>query len=129
MRFTTHVILVLACIVGAMAGGLAEAGAAPQDASAGEGASVEAGGPVLVPPISFEFATREEGHELRITDVHLVIVRPGVGKLFEGVSEGPFLVASLPDGRYEVVASHEGRAQRVALTVLQGQPRTVTLYW
>lgn len=79
--------------------------------------------------ISFEFAAREEGHELRLTDVHLLVLCPIAGKVFDGVSEGPFLVVALPDGRYEVVASHEGRAQRVALTVSRGQPRRVMLYW
>lgn len=80
-------------------------------------------------PISFEFATREEGQELRLADVHLVVVCPVIGKVFEGISDGPFLVATLPDGRYEVVASREGRAHRVALTVSRGEPRSVTLYW
>ena len=73
-------------------------------------------------PVSFVFATREEGHELLLTDVHVVIVCPVVGKLFEGVSEGPFLIANVPDGRYEVIASHEGRAQRIALTVAHDEP-------
>ena len=82
-----------------------------------------------VVPVSFQFATREEGHELRLTNVHVVVRCPVSGKLFEGVSEGPFLVANLPDGNFEVVASHEGRARHVALSVAHGEPRNVAIYW
>ena len=80
-------------------------------------------------PVSFQFATREEGHELLLTNVHVVVRCPVAGKLFEGVSDGPFLVANLPDGRYDVVASHEGQARHVALSVARGEPRHVAIYW
>jgi hypothetical protein len=80
-------------------------------------------------PVSFQFATREEGHELLLTNVHVVVLCPVSGKLFEAVSDGPFLVANLPDGDFEVVASHEGRAQRVALSVARGEARRVAIYW
>ena len=82
-----------------------------------------------VVPVSFVFATREEGHELRLTDVHLVILCPVVGRLFEAVSEGPFLVANVPAGRYEVIASHDGQARRIPLTVTRGESRQVSIYW
>ncbi len=81
-----------------------------------------------VVPVSFVFATREEGHELLLNDVHVVIICPVAGPLFDGVSEGPFLIANVPDGRYEIVASHDGRARRLALTVA-GEPRRVSIYW
>ena len=84
---------------------------------------------VGVVPVSFVFATREEGHELRLTDVHLVILCPVVGRVFEAVSEGPFLIANVPAGRYEVIASHEGQARRIPLTVTRGESRQVSIYW
>jgi len=91
--------------------------------------SIGAGVAAAVVPVSFSFVTREEGHELLLTDVHVVIHCAVGGKVFEGVSEGPFLVAGVPDGRYEVVASHEGRPQRVAFTVARGEPHRVFLTW
>lgn len=91
--------------------------------------AVESRAGVGVVPVSFVFATREEGHELRLTDVHLVILCPVVGRLFEAVSEGPFLTANLPAGRYEVIASHEGRARRIPLTVARGETRQVSIFW
>lgn len=80
-------------------------------------------------PVSFQFATREEGHDLLLTNVHVVVRCPVAGKLFEGVSDGPFLVANLPDGHYDVVASHEGEARHLALSVARGEPRHVAIYW
>ena len=79
--------------------------------------------------MSFQFATREEGHELLLTNVHVVVLCAVSGKLFEAVSDGPFLLAHLPNGNYEVVASHEGQAQHVALSVVRGEPRRVAIYW
>jgi hypothetical protein len=80
-------------------------------------------------PVSFQFATREEGHELLLTNVHVVVLCPVSGKRFEAVSDGPFIVANLPNGDYEVIASHEGRAQHVALSIARGEPRRVAIYW
>ena len=91
--------------------------------------AVGSGVGVGVVPVSFVFATREEGHELRLTDVHLVILCPVAGRLFEAVSEGPFLTANVPAGRYEVIASHDGQARRIPLTVTRGESRQVSIYW
>ena len=94
-----------------------------------EAQSIDVGIVAALVPVSFSFVTREEGHELLLTDVHVVIHCAVGGKVFEGVSEGPFLVTSVPDGRYEVVASHEGRPQRTAFTVARGEPHRVSLTW
>ncbi|HVE48163.1 MAG TPA: hypothetical protein VNG69_00935 [Casimicrobiaceae bacterium] len=80
-------------------------------------------------PISFRFLTREEGHEILLSDVHVTIAHPIQGKVIDTVSNGPYLVAMVPAGRYEVVASHEGRARRVALTIAPASPQSVSLYW
>lgn len=86
-------------------------------------------GAVWTAPISFQFTTRSEGHDIALTDVHVTIACAVGGKLFEAVSEGPFLIANLPEGRYDVVAWHEGRARRVALVVAGAEPRQVALRW
>ena len=80
-------------------------------------------------PVSFRFMTREEGHEILLSDVHVRIAHPVQGTLFEGVSNGPFLIAYVPIGQYEVAASHEGRMQRVVLTVARAEPSSLSLFW
>src|SRR5918993_453975 len=100
---------------------------APLRADADEPAQwIDVGIVAALVPVSFSFVTREEGHELLLTDVHVVIHCAVGGKVFQGVSEGPFLVTGMPDGRYEAVASHEGRPQRVAFTVARGEPLRIS---
>lgn len=79
--------------------------------------------------VSFRFLTREEGHEILLSDVHVRISDPLGTPLFEGVSNGPFLLAFVPAGRYEVSASHDGRVKRMNLIVAHTAPRSVSLYW
>lgn len=80
-------------------------------------------------PVSFRFLEEEEGHEIALTDVHVVIVTPLGHPLFEAVSDGSFLMANVPFGRYDVIASHAGRAQRVALDVARDDALLVAIHW
>jgi len=79
--------------------------------------------------VSFRFLTREEGHEILLSDVHVTIRHPVEGTLVDTVSNGPYLVAFIPAGRYEVAATHEGRERRMNLTIPRAEPRSVALYW
>lgn len=80
--------------------------------------------------VSFRFAAREEGHELALTDVHVVFDDAAtLVRVLSAVSDGPFLVASVPQGRYRVTATHEGRAQVVELHVAPGARARLTFYW
>ena len=127
----TLAALVVAVVVAAPPGVCANGGerAGAPDLAREAQPAVEPGPAAGFVPVSFVFATREEGHELRLTNVHLVIHCPVVGRLFEAVSEGPFLVANVPAGRYEIVASHDGHARRMPLTVTRGEPREVSIFW
>ena len=50
--------------------------------------SIDAGVAAAVVPVSFSFVTREEGHELLLTDVHVVIHCAVGGKIFEARVRG-----------------------------------------
>ena len=43
--------------------------------------------------------------------------------------QGPIFLARLPDGRYTVVAEHEGRRQSKQVEVRQGRTSTVNFLW
>ena len=43
--------------------------------------------------------------------------------------QGPIFLARLPDGRYTVVAEHEGRRQTKQVDVRQGRTNTVNFLW
>ena len=81
-------------------------------------------------PVSFQFSEREEGHERLVTDVHLTIDDAATHvRVVAAVSDGPFLLASVPAGCYQVTATHAGRAQVVTLVVERGEPLRVAFYW
>jgi hypothetical protein len=79
--------------------------------------------------VSFRFLKREEGHEFLVDEVHVTIVHPVRGTLLDAVSNGPYLTARVPAGRYEISASHAGRTQRVSVILAGREPRSLAFYW
>lgn len=115
---------------------LAGLAAAPADEPAlGAGQSLAsaapalAAGPVDRSPVSFRFVAREEGHEILLTDVHVTIRHAVEGTLVDAVSNGPYLVAFIPAGRYEVAATHDGKLRTMTLTIPRAEARSVAFYW
>ncbi len=85
---------------------------------------------VEILPVSFQFAERDEGHARLVTDVHVTIDDAAThARVVAAVSDGPFLLASVPVGCYQVTATHAGRAQVVTLVVERGEPLRVAFYW
>jgi hypothetical protein len=85
---------------------------------------------VEILPVSFQFAERDEGHERLVTDVHVTMDDAAThARVVAAVSDGPFLLASVPAGCYQVTATHAGRAQGVTLVVERGAPLRVAFYW
>ena len=51
-----------------------------------------------------------------------VIIKDGQGKtVLETSSDGPFMLVSLPNGRYTVSASYQGRSQQHAVSISQSE--------
>jgi hypothetical protein len=59
-----------------------------------------------------------------------VVVRDAAGRtLFETSLDGPWLLARLPPGRYELVATVGGKSQTRTFTVPASGRREIFLYW
>ncbi len=102
--------------------------------AAGAGPVPHAAPPAIDPrasgDVAFRFGARAEGHDLPLTDVHVAFDDAvTLVRVHAAVSDGPFLVASVPQGRYRVTASHAGRAQVIDLDVAPGEALRVALYW
>ncbi|MBF8178361.1 hypothetical protein [Herminiimonas contaminans] len=53
-----------------------------------------------------------------------VCIRNKVGKaVLDGISEGPFLLANLPDGSYQVVVSEDGNSKPERVLIKKGTHR------
>jgi hypothetical protein len=59
-----------------------------------------------------------------------VVVRDAAGRTaLETSLDGPWLLARLPPGRYELVATYDGRSQTRTFTVPASGRREIFLYW
>lgn len=59
-----------------------------------------------------------------------VIIKDGQGNIvLQALSEGPFMLISLPNGRYMVSASYKGKSQQHAMTVSQSGHVHQTFSW
>jgi hypothetical protein len=59
----------------------------------------------------------------------VTISRPHGNAVLDTVTNGPFLLAQLPEGRYTVKAWHGDAAKEQTVTVAPGQTRRVTFSW
>ena len=65
-----------------------------------------------------------------VADVHVRLTRLDGGVVYEGDSEGPFLFARLPTGRYRLEAEYAGMTQMRTLDVAARQTQPlVYLHW
>ncbi|WP_019936743.1 carboxypeptidase-like regulatory domain-containing protein [Bordetella sp. FB-8] len=59
-----------------------------------------------------------------------VIIKDGQGNIvLQALSEGPFMLVSLPNGRYTVSASYQGKSQQHAMTVSRSRHVHQTFSW
>jgi len=81
-------------------------------------------------PATFEFAIKDHKGAEFASDVHLT-VRDGTGTalLDDVVAAGPFMVARLDPGTYEVEARLRGNTLRQTLHVMPGAPARLEFLW
>ena len=59
-----------------------------------------------------------------------VVIRDAGGNVvLEATSEGPYLLADLPPGRYQVTAIYQGEEKRANAEVVAGKPARLTFVW
>lgn len=80
-------------------------------------------------PLELLFAQKSSPNDVYLAGVK-VTVRDRAGKVvLDAVSEGPYLLAAMPAGRYQIEADHEGVAKRQSVEIRSGQHRRVVLVW
>lgn len=80
-------------------------------------------------PLSMEFAENQGGHADYVAGVD-VVVRDASGRTaLQATTDGPFMMAQLPPGRYTIEASLNGNTKRESVTIKGGAPAHATFVW
>jgi hypothetical protein len=80
-------------------------------------------------PLSMEFAENHGGHADYVAGVD-VVVRDASGRTaLQATTDGPFMLAQLPPGRYTIEASLDGNTKRESVTIKGGAPAHATFVW
>jgi hypothetical protein len=80
-------------------------------------------------PLALEFANAAKPRNEFAADVR-VVIRDAKGDIvLDTVSGGPFLLAKLPAGRYEIEATQAGRVLERHATIVEGKPMHVGFLW
>ncbi|MCJ0765656.1 carboxypeptidase-like regulatory domain-containing protein [Variovorax terrae] len=82
-------------------------------------------------PATLEFAVQDHGHSAFAANVHVTVRQAGHDEpvLRNVTAEGPFLMARLAPGHYEVEATLAGQTLRRTLTVQSGKPSRALFLW
>lgn len=81
-------------------------------------------------PLALEFVAREgDGHGAFLADVDVSIRDAGGNQVLRTRSDGPYLLARLPAGRYVITARHEDTPHERRITIPARGGRHVTFGW
>jgi hypothetical protein len=80
-------------------------------------------------PLSLEFVQAARPKAEYLADVH-VTIKDQTGKvLLQTVSDGPFLLAKLPDGKYTVSAENNDQTKTQHVVLAANKPEHVVFEW
>ena len=80
-------------------------------------------------PLSLEFVRKSKPHN-EFTANAKVVIRDASGKIaLDTVAQGPFLLAKLPSGRYDIQATLDGRTIERHASIVKGKSDHVDFRW
>jgi hypothetical protein len=80
-------------------------------------------------PLALEFAKQARPRAEFLSDIHVVIQDMKGNEVLNTTTQGPFLLARLPQGEYKVSASHNGQAKQSTVRVDNAAHRRVVFEW
>ena len=84
---------------------------------------------MALPDHNLKVLTAAERSGAFLAAVQVVVRDAGRRTVLETSLDGPWLLARLPPGRYELVATHDGKPQTRSFTVPASGRREIFLYW
>jgi len=80
-------------------------------------------------PLSMEFARTAQPRAEFYALVNVTIRDPQGQTVLSTVTEGPFLLANVPPGKYTVTAAIEGQAKQQSVVVDERRPEHIAFVW
>jgi hypothetical protein len=80
-------------------------------------------------PLALVFSSKAKPRDEFVSDVK-VMIRDAKGKtMLDAASTGPFLLARLPAGKYDIQATHGSKMLERHATVVEGKPMQLAFLW
>ncbi|WP_322999067.1 carboxypeptidase regulatory-like domain-containing protein [Castellaniella sp.] len=80
-------------------------------------------------PLSMTFDQMEQGKGDYVADVQVAITDAHGTPVLDTTAQGPYLLAKLPDGRYQVKATYQHRTQTRDVTIGGKTPEHLVFSW
>jgi hypothetical protein len=80
-------------------------------------------------PLSIEFTARAEPRDWLLANIEVTIKNQRGDTMLKTYSDGPILLAKLPDGRYTVTATDDGKSETKPVSVAAGKPEKLVFVW
>ncbi|HEX7272580.1 MAG TPA: carboxypeptidase regulatory-like domain-containing protein [Casimicrobiaceae bacterium] len=80
-------------------------------------------------PLSLEFVKHDNDRNDYLAGVNVTIKGKHGESDLSTVADGPYLLATLPDGRYEVSADHDGHMQTRNVVIAGDKPTHIVFEW
>jgi hypothetical protein len=80
-------------------------------------------------PLSLEFAKQAQPRAEFLSDIQVVIQDMKGNEVLNTTTQGPFLLANLPQGEYKVTVRYEGNAKQSTVRVDKASHRRVIFEW
>ena len=80
-------------------------------------------------PLEMEFVRTGKGSAEYMTGIPVTIKDQAGKVVLDTRSDGPLMLAKLPDGKYTITAENSGKSELRHVTVAQGKHRTVVFRW
>jgi hypothetical protein len=80
-------------------------------------------------PLSLEFIAKAEPRNWFLANVEVTIKNSKGATALKTFSDGPMLLATLPDGRYIITATDNGKSETRRVNVAAGKPQHLVFEW
>ena len=80
-------------------------------------------------PLILEFAQKSHDGNEYLADIPVHITDMNGTTLLNATSHGPVMLASLPNGRYKITATHDGKTQQRVVNITSSAPHRDLFLW